>query len=243
MIKLSLVTGTRNRPADFWRLLESIERNTVVSWELVVSDASDTPLALSKLPENVRVLPERPRLGYTRGYNRAFHAATGTFVLWLNDDCEVWPGYAETALDFMEQNPKIGLGALYYAEQYRLFGVNSYFDMVYANFGIISREFGNQLGWFDEDFPMYGSDNSMAFRVLLAGRGVAGIPDARIFHYATNDIHRRENDDTVQRVEDVKRLMDKYGPHLSRMKDVYARMGGGIGHDQTPAWLRDRVAQ
>ena len=60
---LSLITGTRNREDDFRRLLDSVQRNTEVEWEMVVADARDEPIRTENLTLNVRVIPERPRRG------------------------------------------------------------------------------------------------------------------------------------------------------------------------------------
>lgn len=217
---LSLVTGTRNRPDEFRRLVHSIQERTSVSWELIVGDASDDPITESY--PHVIMLPENPRLGCTKGYNRAFKETRGKWVIWLNDDAEVQPGYAEAAIRFMETHPQIGLGALYYSDTLTREGyhVNTCcYGMVYANFGILSRELGEQVGWFDEILPMYGNDNSLAFRVLLAGKGIAGIPDARIIHHSEDDLCRRQNNNN--REQDSYTLKNKYGPHLKQMREVY----------------------
>ena len=240
---LSIVTGTLNRPHDFGRLMRSILAHTSVNYEVIVADASDDPLYTDDLPDNVIVIPERPRLGHTRGYNAAFRQARGTWVIWLNDDVEVLPGYADAAIRFMETHSGIGLGALYYREGFRDFLVHSYFGMLYANFGILNREFGNQIRWFDEDLPMYGTDNALAFKVLLAGKGIAAIPHARIIHYATQDIHRMEHNEWMQRVRDAETLMAKYGPRMKEMRAVYAKMSidASDAVDQSPEWMQRRV--
>lgn len=188
---LSLVTGTLNRPGSFRRLLHSIQTNTSVPWQLIVSDASDVPYV--EQADNIVVLPEKPRLGCTRAYNRAFRAAKGEWVIWLNDDAEVLPGYAEAAIRFMEAHPQIGLGALHYSEDGSPFHINSAWGVPYANFGILRRSLGDQVGWFDEDLIMYGNDNSLTFRVLLFGKGVSDIPNARVIHHSEKDQLRIEN--------------------------------------------------
>ncbi|HTK88439.1 MAG TPA: glycosyltransferase [Nitrospiraceae bacterium] len=214
-MKLSLVTGTRNRPTDFKRLLDSIDSYTPVSWELVVGDASDEPLECGH--PNVRILPERPRLGCVKGYNRAFKACLGEWVLYLNDDAEVCRDYATAAIAFMEAHPQIGLGALHYSHLGDPFHVNSAWGAIYANFGIIRRTLGNYVSWFDEDLEMYGNDNSLTFRVLLAGYGVADIPSARLLHHCTDDVHREENQRSRRRDNEI--LRKKYW-HL---RDVWLK--------------------
>lgn len=228
---LSLITGTRNRPADFRRLVDSIERYTPMPYEIVVSDASDTPIenepvATDDTWPKIRIIPERPRVNCTYGYNRAFREACGAWVLWVNDDVEVLPFYAENAIRFMEAHPEIGLGALYYADAgtRESFHVNTCgFGMLYANFGILRREMGNQVGWFDDTLTMYGNDNSLTYRVLMAGKGVSGIPDARLFHHSTRDAHRTENNDDEYRQAQADLLRAKYGPHAGQMREVYER--------------------
>lgn len=189
-------------------MVESIQRNTDVQWELVVSDASDTPMDMA-IPD-VTWIPERPRLGCTKGFNRAFREARGEFALWLNDDCEVTRGYDTAAIAFMQAHPQIGLGALHYSENGGPFHVNSAWGCVYANFGIIRRELGNQIGWFDESLEMYGCDNSLTFRVLLADRGVSDIPDARVLHHSVQDHERRMNQ--ANRARDNRTLTATYMP-------------------------------
>jgi GT2 family glycosyltransferase len=240
---LSIVTGTRNRPESLLRLLNSIQSTVSCSCEVVVADASDVPLNPSQFPPMVRILREYPRLGCTKGYNVAFRACVGKWVMWLNDDCELLPGCADTAVAFMESHT-IGLGALYYAEGIKPFKVNSYWDMVYANFGIIKRDLGNAIGWFDEDFPMYGCDNSLAFKVLLNGFGIDGIPDARVVHHAIDDDERRENNDPQSRIREAEQLRDKYAPFVKEMQRVYrvSRSGQCMPpQDQTPQWMWPQV--
>lgn len=216
---LSLVTGSLNRPEGLRRLIDSIRDRTPVPWELVISDASDTPL--QPTDERIRVIVEKPRRGCVAGYNAAFKEARGEWVIWLNDDAEVQPGYAEAAISFMEANPEIGLGALYYCESVPPFKVNEYCGMIYANFGIISRELGNSVGWFDPDLTMYGCDNSLTFRVLLAGLGIGTIPTARVWHHVVQDEWKVANQKL--RDPDSEILRWNYGVHIPRMMRVYER--------------------
>lgn len=215
---LSLVTGTLNRRDSFNRLVVSIIERTPIPWELIVSDASDEPYP-DKYPSNVIIIPERPRLGCVKGYNRAFARARGKWVIWLNDDAEVMPGYAQASIEYMEAHPEIGLGALYYCENSLPYLINEYKEMIYPNFGIISKEFGDKISWMDEILTMYGNDNSIAFRTLLAGKGIGSIPGARIWHHVILDRWKMENQQN--RSPDARALCDKYMPFLGQMKHVY----------------------
>lgn len=220
---LSIVTGTRNRPTDLLRLLNSVDKHTNIPWEMVVSDASDRPIDSMGFPRNVRMLQERPRLGHARGFNRAFGEARGEWVIYLNDDCEVLKGYAQAAINFMKANPLIGLGALPYSNKGGPFltNSNSFDGMIYANFGIIRRTIGDSIGWFDSDVvEMYGADNTLGYRVLLAGHGIAEIPNARILHHESPN---SERGDLVFRQQQGDALKKKYLPRLAEMRAVYER--------------------
>jgi GT2 family glycosyltransferase len=205
---LSLVTGKVGRDAEFQRLVDSIIRHTTVEWELVVSDASPAPY-VSALP-NIRVFHENPRQTHSIGYNKAFRASIGKWCLWLNDDAEVCHDYDTEAITFMERHPHIGLGALHYSECGGPFHVNSAWSTIYANFGILPRWLGDRVGFFDEGVSMYGSDNSLALRILLADFGVADIPKARIIHHSTKDQTRIDNQAT--RARDNKYMQSAYMP-------------------------------
>ncbi len=207
--KLSLITGTYNRPSQCERLIASVLKHTTTPFELIISDASDVPLRV-EADERVRLLEERPRVGHCKGYNRAFRAAQGEWLLWLNDDAEVIAGYDVEAIAFMESHPNIGLGALHYSENGGAWHVNSSWNVLYANFGIFRKSLGEQVGYFDEDIHMYGADNSLAFRVLLRGFGIADIPKARILHHSEADAVRAENQKT--RLRDNGVLTKKYMP-------------------------------
>lgn len=235
-MKLSLVTGTLNRPQAFAGLVASIQRHTVVDWELVVSDASD--IAMECSDERVRILPERPRQTCVLGYNWAFRASRGEWVIYLNDDAEVLEGYDVEAIRFMEQHPEIGLGCLYYSQRGDNFHINSAWECPYANFGILPKTLGDHVGWFDEDLVMFGNDNSLTFRILLAGWGVSGIPNARLLHHAIDDETRRDNQKWRWRDNDI--LKKKYFPLKDRWLSTYQSLKVFPGEMKT-SWSHGRM--
>jgi len=213
--ELSIVLGHLDRPEAFYRLFDSVRAYTQgISWEMVVSEASYNrfidPNKLSG--ENVTIIKESPRLGHCKGYNEAFRTCRGRWVAWLNDDCEVSPNWASEAIGFMERNPWVGMGALYYCINYEPFYINDYWGMPYSNFGIIDRIYGDSLGWFDECVEMYGADNSLSFKVYLSGKAVRGIPASKIIHRPFMDEHRLVNESKQPR--DCEILGNKY-QHLT----------------------------
>lgn len=216
---LSLVTGKVERDASFQRLVDSIVRHTSVDWELVVADASAVPYQTSLT--NITVIHEKPRQTHSKGYNAAFRRATGKWILWLNDDAEVCPQYDVEAIGFMETHPQIGLGALHYSENGGPFHINEAWAVPYGNFGIVRKEVGDRVHWFDEEISMYGADNSLAFRILLQDLGVADIPTAKILHHSEKDQIRAQNQ--LMRARDNRILHKNYMPMRPYWLKAYKR--------------------
>lgn len=228
-IQLSIVTGTVNRLGPLCRLVESIQRHTVVPFELIIMDASTHAVEIVDerlLMPVMRIVRESPRLGHVKGYNNAFRMCTGKYVLWLNDDAEVLPGYDTEGIRIMDLYPDVGMSAYYYKEGAH-YHVNELYGMIFANFGIIRRELGDQVGWFDEDLIMYGSDNSLTFRVLLAGYGLATVPGPRIIHHSERDEMRQANE--FLRRPDSDTLHKKYAPFKRVMQNTYLRTAHLVG--------------
>lgn len=217
---LSIITGTLDRPEPYRRMAASVAAHTGVPWELIVADASTAAGDGYVVPPAIRIV-ERPRVGHVAGYNRAFRLARGTWVCWLNDDAEVLPGWAERAIEFMRRNRGIGLGAMAYDQEPCRACVQNYMGMDYANFGIIRRELGEAVGWFDECCWMYGGDNSLTYRVLLSGHGVAPIRPALIRHHPFQDQHRPGNE--TRQARDAETLGHRYHERLPLMREVYAK--------------------
>lgn len=218
---LSIVTGTWDREASMKRFVDSLHATMQgVNFELVVSDASVRPYQGMAWPKNTKILPENPPAGCVKGFNRAFEECRGDYVVWMNDDCECMPQWATRALDFMESRPSVGVGMMYWRdpEEKKWHWNRAYWDIPYANFGILRRDFGNSIGWFDEDLRMYGCDTSLAYKSWLWRRGVVGILGSRVMHHRLQDDHRKRNQAT--QTADTDTLFAKYKPLAGRMLEV-----------------------
>lgn len=90
---------TWNRCASLRNALERLTQlETVdVAWELMVIDNASTDNTAAVLAEAPAALPLRTeresRLGYSHARNRAMSAARGHWILWLDDDVLVDPGW------------------------------------------------------------------------------------------------------------------------------------------------------
>lgn len=241
---LSIVTGTRDRPESLAGLVASILRHTPMEFEVLIGDAGT--MSLQPMPDNFIVVPEVPRLGPSKGYNKLFSLAQGEYVCWLNDDVEVLPGWAENAIQFLEAHPQVGIAALYFKDGYfprDTFGIQSHWGMCYANFGLLRQETGERIagdaypigGWMDPRIWFYGNDNSICLRSLRSGLGVVGVPDARIIHHRPRG---RPMDPTAvkSRRADMAVLDREFRPFLPQLRRIYDETSRPL---QGPLLLRE----
>lgn len=56
-------------------------------------------------------------------------------------------------------------------------------DSAGGMFMLISRRLGDQVGWWDEDYPLYGEDIDLCYRVKQAGFRIVYWPQETVLHY------------------------------------------------------------
>lgn len=98
--RVSVLICTRNRPDELRRCLDSVRRSGIAVFETIVADDStnaDTEAILRSDYPWVRYVPG-PRRGLGANRNRALGAATGDFVLFLDDDACLGSRFLEQVL-------------------------------------------------------------------------------------------------------------------------------------------------
>ena len=224
--ELSIVIGTVDRPGHLNRFVNSIILHTDIPYELIIVDGGDKPIEKSwgDNLSHIKVIEDKPRAGYRQAYNKGFAAATGKYVVFLNDDVEVTRSWAIEAVRFMDANSKwCGMGAIYFSENgpYGRFEIREWLNLPYANFGVISKDLGNRLGWFDDYIYTYGADNSLSFKVFLAGYSISGIPNCKVLHNPILDLNKQAN--LERQPKDAANILLKYRHRLPEMYAVYRR--------------------
>lgn len=79
--------------------------------DVVVADNGSTDDSIRILAEEfptVRTIPLTQNYGFAEGYNRAVQAIDTPYVILLNDDVAVTPGWLEPLVQFMEEHPECG---------------------------------------------------------------------------------------------------------------------------------------
>ena len=79
---------------------------------LVVADNGSTDDSCQWLKANypnIQLIEFDQNYGFTGGYNRAFKQIDADYYILLNSDIELTPGWCQTLIDFMEDNPDVGI--------------------------------------------------------------------------------------------------------------------------------------
>ncbi len=239
---VSIVIPTFNRLEQLRRCVNKIQQNVTSPKEIIVVDGGsvDGARAWLQTQPDLNLILEPTREGAVKAFNKGFRAATGRYVMWLNDDAYPLPGAVEAAVEMIERPdlPDLGMVAFYHNWQSehnvldRLTHDGRSFELChvrgypYANFGLIRRTLLEKIGYADERFYFFGFDPDLSLKVqLVEGLKVIGCRRALICHDEYHD-HRKLTDLTRGR-EDNEKLFAKW--NLPE-KDAYP--------DPKPAYLQ-----
>ena len=115
--RLSVVVLAYGDPALTLETLRSLVAvgETYPDLEVIVSDNGSPDEALAPIREmaaqypQIRLIENGENLGFARGNNVGIEAATGDYVLLLNNDTFVAPGALHAMVDHLERNPELGI--------------------------------------------------------------------------------------------------------------------------------------
>lgn len=223
---VSIALPTFNRLARLQKCVQSVRENAEAPFELIVVDGGSTDGSQEWLAaqSDLRVILEKRREGAVRAFNRAFRAASGEFVTWLNDDARIMPGALSAAVkmfDLPKLRDRLGMVAMYHewhSERNVLDRVGRFggaFELchvrghAYANFGVLRRALLERVGFADEGFRFFGFDPDLALRIQIdEGLLVLGCRDACVRHEEHHD--ERKTGDLAIGDADNRRLFAKW---------------------------------
>lgn len=109
---VSIITVNYNQSGVTLEFLASMEACTYPNYEIfVVDNASpkDNPDIIKEKYPAVHLLKTVVNLGFAGGNNVAVDQAKGKYLLFINNDTEVEPGFLEPMVELLENNPDIGM--------------------------------------------------------------------------------------------------------------------------------------
>jgi GT2 family glycosyltransferase len=222
---VSIVVPTFNRFARLRRCIDNIRQNIYHPYEVLVVHGGSTDGTREWLGQqnDLRVIFEPRREGAVAAFNKGFRAATGHYVMWLNDDAYPLPGSVEAAIRMIERPDlaDVGMVAFYHnwhsernvldrveheGVSYELCHVRGY---PYANFGLIRRSLLDRIGYADDRYYFFGFDPDLSLKVQISeGLMVVGCRQALIHHDEHHDV--RKLGDLAVGAEDNTKLFAKW---------------------------------
>lgn len=212
--RVSIIIPVYNQLGYTLRCLASIKRNTDdVEHEIVIVDdcsSDETPIELSQRDDIIFVRNPR-NIGFIGSCNAGLARASMDYVLYLNNDTEVGPGWLSALVNTFELNEHVGMvgSKLIYPDgRLQEAGGIIWDDFSGWNWGrmqdpddprfnyvrkadycsgaslMLPRELAKALGGFDPEFtPAYGEDSDLAFKIRSLGLSVLYQPLSQVIHY------------------------------------------------------------
>ena len=214
MKTVTIAIPSLHRPDLTARCLEFIQQQTLPAEEreivVVENDAQPGSILSDPLPPNARRIELPTNEGTTGSINRAVAETESRYVLLLNNDIELQPGYVQKLVCALDSDPQLGFaaGKLLRAKQRTyLDGAGDAMSMAGAGYrlGHLDRDNGQYdqpmpilsgcgaavlyrrkvfelCGRLDEDFLAYLEDLDLALRAQLLGYTGIYLPDAVAYH-------------------------------------------------------------
>jgi len=213
-MKVSIIIPIYNKKEYTQKCLESIfSVGAKGDFEIIVVDngsTDDSRKYIKGLGEKVRVVEHDNNLGFAKACNNGTKVAKGEYLLILNNDTTVTPGWLDVLVNELENNKQIGIVGsklLYPNGTIQHAGVvfddkkwpNHIYKMEpkdgpYANKKrqfqaltgaclMIRSDVFNKVGGFDEAYINGLEDLDLCFKVKELGLGVLYCPESVIYHH------------------------------------------------------------
>ncbi len=194
-------------------LASIIEHSADVEYEVIIADdvSTDRTVEIDKLVTGISVVRNATNLGFLRNCNNAAKAARGKYLLFLNNDINVQPGWLLPLVALMETDQSIGItgSKLVYPDGLlQEAGGIIWNDASGWNFGwrdnpekpeynyvkdadyisgasiMVRRDLWEKVGGFDERYaPAYFEDTDLAFQARSLGYRVVYQPNSVVVHF------------------------------------------------------------
>ena len=194
-------------------LVSILEHTGDVSYEVIIADdvSTDATAQLDQFAEGIRICRNSINQGFLRNCNNAARHARGKYIMFLNNDTQVTPGWLSSLVNLIESDPSIGMvgSKLVYPDgRLQEAGGIIWSDGSGWNYGrlddpdkpeynyvkdvdyisgaaiLLSNDLWKQIGGFDTRFaPAYCEDSDLAFEVRKAGYRVVYQPLSKVIHF------------------------------------------------------------
>ncbi|MCI0673914.1 MAG: glycosyltransferase, partial [Myxococcaceae bacterium] len=189
---VSVVISAKNRPECIERLLASVRRQDLTDLEVVIVDDGSSPPLAPKDP-GIRLLRNETSQGMCAARNRAWRAARGRFLVYLDDDAELVSSHTlRRAIARLESVPRCAVlgfrqlspdGSPHYMQPATLASGPSLTNRFYGYGFLFVRSVMEELGGFAEPYGYYQEEVQVSLRLLAHGYRIAFDPEVAVIHH------------------------------------------------------------
>ena len=211
---VSIVIPVYNQFEYTYNCVKSIvEDAPKASYEIIVADdgSTDATMEISRIIPNARVIRNETNLRFLKNCNSAAKHARGQYILFLNNDTQVMPGWLDALVELIGRDDKTGMvgSKLVFADgRLQEAGGILWQDGRAWNYGrldnpgapeynyvretdyisgaaiMIRAALWREIGGFDERYaPAYNEDSDLAFEVRKRGYRVMYQPKSMVIHF------------------------------------------------------------
>lgn len=194
--------------------LDSVLAQTFRDFELVVVDNGSTDGSRELLRQrwggNIRLVPLSSNRGFAGGNNAGIRVAVGRYVVLLNNDTTVDPGWLAALSLATRRHPEAGMFTPKILNYYRRDEIDNTGHVIYPDglargrhrlekddgrfdeegealwpsgcAGVYRKDMLDEIGLLDEAFFAYGEDVDLGLRARWAGWNCYYVPDAVVYH-------------------------------------------------------------
>ncbi len=209
---VSIIIINWNGIKDLKDLMPSLKKVKYKNFETIIVDHGSTDGSIEyikKYHPKVKLLEKGKNLGFAKGNNVGYKSSSGEYVLFLNNDTVVEPGFLNYLVEALKDK-KIAVvqPKIIFADSKKLQSAGTFFtdtgflyhygydkdptdekynkpsEIFSANGScmLVKREVIEKVGLFDEDFFLYFEETDFCWRVWLAGYFIKYIPESVIYH-------------------------------------------------------------
>jgi glycosyltransferase involved in cell wall biosynthesis len=244
--KLSIVIPCYNSENTLEDTLESVLRQELQDWEaLIINDGSPDDLeaiALKWLKKDHRFrYYKKDNGGLGTARNFGIEKALGKYILPLDSDNKVRPGFTKNAISFLENNPKVGVvygNAMYFGDRDGLWLVKefNFEEILIKNYidacAIYHKTLWTEIGGYDTKMPYQGNEDWDFWLALGVKKVVFKHLNEITFDYRVTETSMINSFNSEMYEANKNYIRRKYGEHYF----IYFQKNYNIleNHNKTP---------
>jgi GT2 family glycosyltransferase len=198
---VSVITVNYNQPSVTCDLVRSLQQITYPAIEIIVVDnasPSASPDIIKEQFPYVTLIKSDTNLGFAGGNNLGIRVAKGEFLLLINNDTEVEPGFLEPLVSKLQSDPAIGVISpkiryFFQKDTIQYAGFTAMNPITIRNSGIGFNE--KDLGQYDRDYETHYAFGAAMIIPVNVIRKVGLMADIFFLYY--------EELDWIQRIKDA----------------------------------------